>query len=557
MSMETVPPADVEANPPECPSAIEAEALPSSVRGLLARTSPAGFLLALAIAIVPLVHTSLVAHQYWAPKAAIGLLLVPAGLVALVRAARTGDRAARFGIVFLVLATVSTLRADKVVLSVFGAPNVGNGLLFFAGLVGTWALVRTAAASTRHAVRTGLVASGVVSCLLAWTGVVGGWPALAEGARAAGFTGNPVHLGAIAASTAIVLAHALVTRRYRNRLVAVGGVVLAAGAVQFSGSRSGVIALVPGLVWLAARYRRQAVSGVVSAVGGLVGANVLSTLLGTSSIARRVGAEGIADSVRPTIWRAAIASVQHHLWWGSGPGRAAPAIARQMSSAICTNYRVDDVHNLGLQLLVNVGVIGTVGALVWVFAAMRRARGELVWAAVALVVVACLQPLSIVTALSLVALLALAAPSVALPTLGRPGTFAIGAATVPAVIAVVVFLIGDAALKQANYAADPVAYATAHRLLPPWPEVSAVGVKANILDSKAKAMASAREAVRRSPGEALGWTRVAALEANAGATADAERDFLHALALDPAQLEAKNSLDSMGGRPASCPLPGR
>jgi tetratricopeptide (TPR) repeat protein len=169
------------------------------------------------------------------------------------------------------------------------------------------------------------------------------------------------------------------------------------------------------------------------------------------------------------------------------------------------------------------------------------------------VVVAGTQPLSIVTALSLAAVMALASPAGDLPSLAGRGRLLIATLTLPAIAGALALVVGEIELKMANHSADPAAYAIAHRLLPPWPEVSAVGVKAYVLESRATALASAREATRRSPLDEIGWVRLGALESNFGSSEDAVKAFERALQLNPSQVEAKNSLDAIAGRPASSP----
>jgi tetratricopeptide (TPR) repeat protein len=237
---------------------------------------------------------------------------------------------------------------------------------------------------------------------------------------------------------------------------------------------------------------------------------------------------------------------------GYGPGRTNVSVTRYLPSTFCNPYRVNDVHNVVLQVLVTTGVLGALTIGWWAWAGARRAKGPAAYAAVALLVVAMLEPFALVTALPTAAFVALACPAVTLDR-RRRSSLVVGVLMVPAVLASAVLVIGMDAFNTANVGADPVAYRTASRLLPPWPEVAVSGVLANVLDSHDAAFAAARDAIRRAPGDSIGWTRLAALEARFGSVERAKEDFGQALRLDPADKEAKESLWTLNGEPDACP----
>ncbi|MDP9386447.1 MAG: hypothetical protein M3Q48_00585, partial [Actinomycetota bacterium] len=158
----------------------------------------AGLLALVAALVLPLAFSPEAYHSFWAPKAAVCLLLVGPGLVAVAHLWRTGVGGARPAALFLVAAAVSALLSDNVVAAVIGSPNWGMGVVFVAVLVGAWALGAAAGPERRHQIVLALVAGAAVNAAVAWLqarGLVP--PPLESPGRSMGLAGNAVHAGAL------------------------------------------------------------------------------------------------------------------------------------------------------------------------------------------------------------------------------------------------------------------------------------------------------------------------------------------------------------------------
>src|SRR5579864_8512970 len=94
---------------------------------------------------------------FWAPKAALVLVIAGPGLVMAVRLAAAGDRSARVGLGLIVLATVSTVLANQPLLATVGLFNWGTGLIFIVALVGVWALGTQLTSHRRRQIELALI----------------------------------------------------------------------------------------------------------------------------------------------------------------------------------------------------------------------------------------------------------------------------------------------------------------------------------------------------------------------------------------------------------------
>src|SRR5205823_821441 len=145
------------------------------------------------------------------------------------------------------------------------------GWLFVAALAGVWAIGRVLAPPDRTMVETAVILGVLVNSAVAlWQTAFNlrSWHLDLVANRAPGLTGNPVHMGALAAAVIALMAPRLVDRPWRWALP----IVLASAAAQVSGTRAALVVLVVlTLVLAAGRRGRFAVLLV-----GLVGAGLLA-----------------------------------------------------------------------------------------------------------------------------------------------------------------------------------------------------------------------------------------------------------------------------------------
>src|SRR4051794_39171642 len=91
--------------------------------------------------LLPVVFSTSLSAQAWAPRAALLLVVAAFGLPRLVLLLRSEARPpALAAVAFLGVAALATALSPQPILSLFGLYNWGTGLLFVAALVGAWAL---------------------------------------------------------------------------------------------------------------------------------------------------------------------------------------------------------------------------------------------------------------------------------------------------------------------------------------------------------------------------------------------------------------------------------
>jgi hypothetical protein len=185
----------------------------------------------------------------------------------------------------------------------------------------------------------------------------------------------------------------------RSRRVSIVGVTFFALAIGLSGSRVSIIStiVVCAVVCVRARTLRSLrVPG--AAVLGLIGSLVMQRSIGSGAdTAERFASSG--SDGRTGLWRASLSAFREHPVLGWGLGRVRPAIQHFFSPEFVRLYQRDDfsetwtdVHNVVLQMLVSVGLIGVMLLLVFVVLAGRRANFTMTLAAVAISINWLLQP---------------------------------------------------------------------------------------------------------------------------------------------------------------------
>src|SRR6478672_9441489 len=109
-----------------------------------------------------------VSGYYWTPKAALVLVALLPGMVALGRLIAARDRAAIAGAAFVVVAGAATLVSPSPLLSVVGLYIEGTGFLFVVALVGAWALGRRLRPHATRVLGTVILAAAVANAVMCW-----------------------------------------------------------------------------------------------------------------------------------------------------------------------------------------------------------------------------------------------------------------------------------------------------------------------------------------------------------------------------------------------------
>jgi O-antigen ligase len=343
----------------------------------------------------------------WTPRMAALLAGLPLGVVLLVRLAWRRDKAALAAMGFLVWALIAALASTAPWRSLIGQVN-GNtqSLLIFSGVFGFWALARTLSDRGRALVGPVLVGALGVSALIGVLQIIldiRNGPLAHVGGRAGGLEGNAVYFSTtLSGAGAWCAGRAVSAAGLRSRLVNLAGVTFFALAIGLSGSRVSIVAIVAAsaaVCWWARSLRSLRVP--IAVLVGLVSSVSLqrSVQLGTDTVGR-FSAGGTGD--RTAIWRASLSAIGERPLLGWGPGRIRPAIQHHFTPEFVRLYQTDDfslawndVHNVILQMLIAVGIIGVVLLAAFVVMALRRSDFTLSLAAVAISINWLLQPASL------------------------------------------------------------------------------------------------------------------------------------------------------------------
>jgi O-antigen ligase len=343
----------------------------------------------------------------WTLRMAALLAGLPLGVVLLVRLAWNRDRAALAAVAFVVWAFIAALASGAPWRSILGQVD-GNtqSLVIFLGVFGFWALARQMSDRGRALVGPVLVGALAVSALVGVLQIVldiRNGPLAQVSGRAGGLEGNAVlfssTLCGAAAWCASVSISAVSFRSRRLSLVLLGFFALAIG---LSGSRVSVVSIVVVSVVICWRARKlSSVRVPAAAFLGLAASWLVQlwTNVGAST-ADRLSSAG--DAGRGSLWRAGFSAVVERPILGWGPGRIRPAVQHHFTSDFVrlhqTNdqqYAWNDIHNIVLQMLITVGIVGVVLLTVFVVLAFRRVDFGMGLAAVAVSINWLLQPAGI------------------------------------------------------------------------------------------------------------------------------------------------------------------
>ncbi len=496
---------------------------------------------------------------YWSPRAALLLIALGPGLVALLFAARSGDRAAIAGLAFVVVSGVSVIGSPAPKLSITGLYNNGGGWLLICSVVTAWALGRRLSAVAGRRLGDVILVAAAANAVMAWFQMSRLFAhALFRplDGRAAGWLGNPVHLTALLVGASALLGLRWAESRRRtgdgasppwgpSDSLTVGLLFLFGSAVQLSGGRTGIGLLVGVLIFVGFRAGiRATVPFVLAIVLGLVMANVMLPSDGTGATERVNSVSGSLISQRTARWAMATDAVRDSPLLGIGPGLYRRATSPNNTAAAAAAFGPDqlnrEAHNIFVEYTTTTGILGLLALIAWLVLASRRARGPL--AAFALVggLSLLFQPLWV--GLTPVLALALGAADGQMPVPFRRVGMALGAVlTTAGIVAAAWLLHGDAQLADAYRTGDPTVTAAAADSLAVWPEPMLAsawawahpGPGSGRKPDWRRSLAADRAAVRRDPSDTLSRIALAGAELKHGSRSVARAEYLEALRWDP------------------------
>jgi O-antigen ligase len=524
-------------------AAPEASPLPTADHGFDA----AGWLLAGFAVLVSVAAWTTGYSPFAVPKAAVCLIVLGPGLVALVRLVVAGDRAAWWAVAWLAAATLATAVADEPLMSLTGSYDWLNGLLLTGLLAGVWALGRLARGRSRLVENALLVGAGV-NALVAWLATSGQVDYVLLGlfqGRPLGLMSNPVYLGAlVAAGLWLALRREGDARPWSGWLLVV---VVFVGAIELSGTRAAALAAVIAVAWSVVDHVRRADAAralvlVAVVVAGFFLAQLPSNVDATGS-SRLSGDSSRGLSARLTTWGDALDAVLDRPLLGFGPGRTMVAVSPETPLSVARtegpeSYYVD-AHNVFVEQLTTTGLLGLACFVAWLWSASRRARGPLLGFALIGGSMLLLEPtmpeLAVLLALALGVAGASSGPDLRLfPAASSwPGVITISLASV-GVIAGVLLLVGDAnyldSQREQRVAPIDVMDAT----WPPWPDAPRyrailVANGARRAADGRRALRDAREALDRDRANPQSWQIVGGVEALWGDPGRARHAYREAL----------------------------
>ena len=338
---------------------------------------------------------------------AILLGFTPVGVVALIALCIRRDLASIAATGFVAMGVISALLSDHVRISLIGQMGKESSALLFAAFFGWWAIGRHMSERGRsllpYALLIGLGISGLVAILQVAidTGTTSEFGGSIE-TRGSGLTASPVQLGALMAA-AVAIASTLALATSGRRLAAWGGaIVFYAAAANLSGSRVAMVTIVAVLLVLLLIDRTFRVPVLFAAV---VAGTFLSTIIdraGDASSTSRLDAQG---SDRLVAWKFGVQSFFERPIAGFGPGGFRPAIQGRFTAEFVRTSAYDeqhgswfDAHNLAVEVLVTVGIIGLFSVGVFSWFALRHARGPLLAGFAAIAMSWAMQPWAVSTA---------------------------------------------------------------------------------------------------------------------------------------------------------------
>jgi O-Antigen ligase len=410
----------------------------------------------------------------WTLRMAALLAGLPLGVVLLVRLAWNRDKAALAAVAFVVWAFVAALASGAPWRSIVGQVD-GNteSVVIFLGVFGFWALARRMSSRGRALVGPVLVGALALSALVGVLQIVldiRTGPLAQVGGRAGGLEGNAVLFSATLCGAAAWCSSVNISAAsIRSRRVSLACLVFFALAIGLSGSRVSVasILLVSVVVCLRAR-KLSSLRVPAAALLGLATSWFVQLWTRVGDTVSRFSSGSGGD--RKGLWRAGFSAIVERPVLGWGPGRIRPAIQSHFTPEFVRLFQTDDraeawndIHNIVIEMLIAVGIVGVVLLTVFVVLAFRRVDFGMGLAAVAISINWLLQPAGI-SSLGVAAIflgassLVVAAPSSPIPRWPRALT---ASAVAVGFIAAMALVVADVHLRRAVQSGDQAAVRSA------------------------------------------------------------------------------------------------
>jgi O-antigen ligase len=318
-----------------------------------------------------------------APRVALALALLPIGMLSLIRLARRRDAASIAALALSGAALVSSFLSPAPLNSLMGTLDWWTGTLGLTTALAWWAAGRELGPRARALLIPALTVGALWNALIALAQVtleINTGTLITFPGRGSGTMLNPVYYGAYM-SGVLACWLMLSTRSRRSALV----VLALAFGLGLSGGRIAVgIALVVGVVALVVRAERRVALRdlAVMMVGVYVATLVVASDSPGSAVTARVASGGSGDggNVRLAIWRAALDAVARRPVLGWGSGNIEIATERQFDLAFTSEQlrsngsllRWTDTHNVVLNLMVGLGLVGFALVVAFVGLSLRR-----------------------------------------------------------------------------------------------------------------------------------------------------------------------------------------
>ncbi len=479
----------------------------------------------------------------WTPRMAIAIAVGPVGLLLVVAQVRSRDVPSTVLVGALVWTVVSGGLGPAPRSALIGFVGRDLSALTMVCAAGFWAVGRMVSSKGRNALADALIwaaaGSAALGVLQVVVGVTDGPLAMLSG-RPTGFAANPVYLGAISAAA---LGAAVARCGDGEGNIRLLPMVAVGVGVTLSGSRIALVAALLGVfVHTAIRRNRSSVVAAVVAVGAMLMGVGIDRVAGAGRNAANRLAEGSGGG-RLTVWRYGVDAWIDRPILGHGFGRFRPAVQERFTVDFVRDSARDEVtqawfdaHNVGIGLLVAVGVVGALLFVVWAVVWGIRIRGPLVWALVPLVLHWMLQPVSLFT-LPLAMLLFGAA---GVDTGGRSPSMSriwVSVAAMMGILAGGTLVVADAAFNAAADDVDAERLATISSVFGDDPIMADVVAQAygafDGPDERAAALDWRRRAAGTEPDRPYWWSLLAEAQLDAGLIAEAEASIATALDLQP------------------------
>jgi hypothetical protein len=347
-----------------------------------------------------------VGFNLWWPRLAVLIAVMPLGLLYLMRSAGRRDWPSILVLGFLVAAATSAALSAAPAVSLVGTIRSNASFLIYLGVASAWAIGTRVTSRGQHALGWAVLGASLFSGLFAIIELLAGvetGPLQLFHDRPPGLAMHPVFFGAFNAGSAAWFSHRL---SRRVNALDLAGLTVFAGFASLSGSRIALATVVGFGILALVRSRDVRAWWMFPAIGlGAICGTAFHRAVGSrGATLDKAASSGIADRIE--LWSYTLRGWNDHPIFGWGPGRFMPATGPYISDAFAIRFGHSwpDAHNIFLQWLVTLGVVGLAVGVTFVVVAGRRARGASAWMAAAIAVGWLVEPATSAT-LGLAALL--------------------------------------------------------------------------------------------------------------------------------------------------------